>query len=66
MKIVAEHLVRLPMEEGKPGSLIYKVLETSSLNKQFYREAWYGGHVRYELVDPELFYEQNSKTDLSV
>ena len=66
MKIVAEHLVRLPIFEGYPETKIFKVLETSTVNKQFYKEVWNKGNVHYTLVDPELFYEQNAKTDLSV
>lgn len=64
MKIVGEHLVRLPILPNQPETKIYKVLETSMLNKQYYRENWVNGQVFYELVDPELFYEQNNKTDL--
>ncbi len=66
MKIVAEHLVRLPIFKGYPETKIYKVLETSLANKQFYRESWNKGHVHYELVDEELFYEQNAKTNLEI
>ena len=66
MKIVAEHLVRLPIFKNHSETKIYKVLETSLANKQFYRESWNKGSVHYELVDSELFYEQNAKTNLEI
>ena len=65
MKIVGEHLVRLPILDNYQQTKIYKVLETSGVNKQFYRENWINDEVVYELVCSELFYEQNSKSDLS-
>lgn len=64
MKIVAEHLVRLPIVEGYSDTKLYKVVETSCANTQFYREVWNKGNLNYELVDKELFYEQNAKLDL--
>jgi hypothetical protein len=66
MKIVAEHLVRLPIFPNHPETKIYKVVETSCANTQFYRESWYKGNLIYELVDKELFYEQNSMFSLEV
>ncbi len=66
MKIVAEHLVRLPIFPNHKETKLYKVLETSIVNKQFYRESWNKGNVNYELVDAKLFYEQNAKTNLEI
>jgi hypothetical protein len=64
MKIVAEHLVRLPIFKGHSETKLYKVLETSTKNTQFYREVWNKGNVHYEMVDKDLFYEQNDKFSL--
>lgn len=64
MKIVAEHLVRLPLFSIGKETKIFKVLETSMANKQFYKEVWNKGNVHYVLIDSELFYEQNAKTSL--
>ncbi len=64
MKIVAEHLVRLPIFKNHSETKIYKVVETSSANTQFYRETWNKGNLVYELVDKELFYEQNAMFSL--
>lgn len=66
MKIVGEYLVRLPIYTGdrEEEYKIYKVVQTSIANTQFYREVWDKGNLHYELVDSELFHEQNSKTNL--
>jgi hypothetical protein len=61
MKIIAEYLVILPIFKGCNETKLYKVVQISGTNTQFYRESWNKGNVRYELVDEELFHEQNSK-----
>ncbi len=64
MKIVAEHLVRLPIFRDHKETKLYKVVETSCANTQFYRESWNKGSLTYELIDKELFYEQNAMFSL--
>lgn len=66
MKIIAEYLVRLPIYTGdrEEEYKIYKVVQTSMANTQFYREVWNKGNLHYELVDEDLFYQQNSKENL--
>lgn len=66
MKIVAEYLVRLPIYKGdrEEEYKIYKVVQTSIANTQYFRVVWNKGDLYYELVDEDLFHEQNSKTNL--
>lgn len=64
MKIIGEYLVKLPIYIGdrEEEYCFYKVVHTNE--DTYYRENWNKGNLTYELVDKELFYEQNTKTYL--
>lgn len=64
MKIIASHLIVLKVFNSSNYSKIYKVVETDK--GKFYREQWSKGDLIYKEVDPEEFYEQNSKENLVV
>lgn len=64
MKIVGEYLVVLPIFEHSKPNKIYKVVET--ITGKFYREQWNNGNITYKEVDPDVFFEENSKESLVV